>query len=324
MDTINKNNHPTSQDLSRPPFRGGGACTTTIIGLGLIGGSMALALREKGISGKLIGVDINKMYEKRALELGLVDEIMPLQHAIQQSGFIVLAIPVNGCVNILPSVMDLVTEQVVIDVGSTKESIVAVIKDHPKRGRFVATHPMWGTEFSGPDAAVKNAFVGKATVICDKNDSDADAVTFIEQMYQALGMYCIYMNAVAHDIHVAYVSHISHITSFALANTVLEKEKEEDTIFELASGGFESTVRLAKSNAATWVPVFMQNRENVLDVLNEHISQLKKFKSCLEKENFDYLKDLIENANKIKKVLKPPVAVLKAEAEVKVRMRNEE
>lgn len=317
MDTINKNIPPTSQELSRPPFKGGGACVATIIGLGLIGGSMALALREKGIAGKLIGVDINKAYENRALELGLVDEIMPLEDAVQQSDFIVLAIPVNGCVKLLPGIMDLVTNQIVIDVGSTKESIVAAVKGHSRRGRFVATHPMWGTEFSGPDAAVKDAFIGKATVICDKNDSDADAVAFIEQMYQALGMYCIYMNAVAHDIHVAYVSHISHITSFALANTVLEKEKEEDTIFELASGGFESTVRLAKSNAATWVPVFMQNRENVLDVLNEHISQLKKFKACLEKENFNYLKDLIESANKIKKVLKP--SVLKAEKEVEVK-----
>jgi len=144
----------------------------------------------------------------------------------------------------------------------------------------------------------------KATVICNADKVDADALQKVEALYKALGMHIVNMDAIKHDIHVAYVSHISHITSFALANTVLEKEKESDAIFELASGGFESTVRLAKSNAAMWVPIFMQNKENVLDVLNEHISQLKKFKACLEKENFEYLSELIENANGIKRILK--------------------
>ena len=178
------------------------------------------------------------------------------------------------------------------------------IKDHPKRGRFVATHPMWGTEYSGPEAATKGAFRDKATVICNKEENDADALEIVEAAYQAMGMHRVYMNAKDHDVHVAYVSHISHITSFALANTVLEKEREEDAIFELASGGFESTVRLAKSNPDMWVPIFMQNKENILDVLNEHIAQLRKFKACLEKENFEYLKELIENANGIKRILK--------------------
>jgi len=191
-----------------------------------------------------------------------------------------------------------------MDVGSTKARVLDLIADHPKRGRFVATHPMWGTEYSGPEAAVRDAFTGKAVVLCNKEESDADALEIIEKLYRTLGMYLVYMNATDHDVHVAYVSHISHITSFALANTVLEKEKEENAIFELASAGFESTVRLAKSNPAMWVPVFMQNRENVLDVLNEHISQLRKFKACLEKENTEYLQELIENANKIKKIIK--------------------
>jgi prephenate dehydrogenase len=163
---------------------------------------------------------------------------------------------------------------------------------------------MWGTEFSGPAAAVKEAFVDKAVVICNKESSDADALELVERIYKALGMHIIYMMADAHDLHAAYVSHISHITSFALANTVLEKEKEDDAIFELASGGFESTVRLAKSNPAMWVPIFMENRENVLDVLNEHISQLRKFKSCLEKENETWLAELIQNANTITRILK--------------------
>jgi len=211
---------------------------------------------------------------------------------------------VNIAEKLLPSVLDLVDQQVVFDLGSTKEAVAQIASAHAKKGRFVPTHPMWGTEFSGPSAAQSDAFENKATVICNKEQVDADALLTVERLYTTLGMHIVSMNATKHDIHVAYVSHISHITSFALANTVLEKEKESDNIFELASGGFDSTVRLAKSNAATWVPIFMQNKENVLDVLNEHISQLRKFKSCLEKENFEYLSDLIENANGIKRILK--------------------
>jgi len=141
-------------------------------------------------------------------------------------------------------------------------------------------------------------------VICEKELSDAEALEKVEHIYTQLGMHLVYMNAAEHDVHAAYVSHISHITSFALANTVLEKEKEEDAIFELAGGGFESTVRLAKSNPAMWAPIFMQNRENVLDVLNEHISQLRKFKACLEKENYEYLWELMGQANKIRRIIK--------------------
>jgi prephenate dehydrogenase len=168
----------------------------------------------------------------------------------------------------------------------------------------VATHPMWGTEFSGPEAAVHEAFRGRSCVICEKAKSAPDALDSMEKIYRLLGMPLVYMDAQSHDVHAAYVSHISHITSFALANTVLEKEREEDAIFELAGGGFESTVRLAKSSPSMWAPIFMQNRENVLDVLNEHITQLRKFKSCLEKENHTYLRELMENANKIGKILR--------------------
>ncbi len=277
--------------------------TVAIVGVGLIGGSLALAMKEKGIAQKIIGVEANIIHQQKALELGLVDEIKELEEAINEASLIILATPVNAVMQLLPDVLDKIDQQVVIDVGSTKDGILEAVKYHPKRKRFVATHPMWGTEFSGPEAAVKNAFVNKATVICDKGESDKDAVDIVENIYRKLGMHLVYMNGREHDVHVAYVSHISHITSFALANTVLEKEREEDTIFELASAGFESTVRLAKSNPLTWASIFMQNRENVLDVLNEHISQLRKFKACLEKENYEYLEELMVNANKIKKVL---------------------
>jgi prephenate dehydrogenase len=275
-----------------------------IIGIGLIGGSMALALKQKGFADWVVGVDANPEHQKKALDLKLVDEILPLQEALVKSDLIILAIPVNAAEKLLPSLLDQVQLQVLMDVGSTKEGLLKSIEQHPKRGRFVATHPMWGTENSGPTAAVVGAFLDKATVICNKEETDADALALVEKVYETLGMHLVYMQAKAHDVHVAYVSHISHITSFALANTVLEKERGEDNIFELASGGFESTVRLAKSNSDMWVPIFMQNKENILDVLNEHISQLRKFKACLEKENFEYLKELIEQANGIKKILK--------------------
>ena len=275
-----------------------------IVGIGLIGGSLAIQLNEKGLASKLIGVDSNRDHQKKALELGLVDEIMELDQAINNSDVIVLAIPVDAMINLLPSILDKVDKQIIIDLGSTKEQLINVSKEHPKRGRLVASHPMWGTEYSGPQAAVHGAFENTAAIICNANESDKDALEWTKNMFKKIGMHLLEMDAVAHDLHVAYVSHISHITSFALANTVLEKEREEDAIFELASAGFASTVRLAKSNPAMWVPIFMQNRENVLDVLNEHISQLRKFKSCLEKENYEYLQELIENANKIRRIIK--------------------
>src|SRR4029078_9207742 len=274
-----------------------------IVGVGLIGGSLALQLHEKKISSKLIGVETNEFHAQKALELELVDEILPLDEAILASDVVILAIPVDGMVTLLPQVLDKIDDQIVVDLGSTKSQLVDAVKNHPRRGRYVAAHPMWGTEYSGPQAAVKGAFEKVAVAICNAKESDEDAVEWARNMFGKIGMRLLEMDAYAHDLHAAYVSHISHITSFALANTVLEKEKEEGAIFDLASAGFESTVRLAKSNPAMWVPIFKQNRENVLDVLNEHISQLRKFKSCLEKENYDYLLELIQEANKIKGII---------------------
>ncbi len=277
----------------------------TIVGVGLIGGSLALALKNKNIAKHIIGVDNNEANLKKAMELGLIDEALPLEAAIKKSDLIYVAIPVDATIAVMEKIMPLIHDnQIVADAGSTKSALCEMVKQYALSNRFVATHPMWGTEHSGPEAAVDGAFEGKACVICNKENAAADAVETMENIYKKIGMHLVYMDAAAHDLHAAYISHISHITSFALANTVLEKEREDDAIFELASGGFESTVRLAKSNAAMWVPIFKQNKENVLDVLNEHIVQLRKFKSCLEKENFDYLLELIEDANKIKRIIK--------------------
>jgi prephenate dehydrogenase len=279
--------------------------SVTIVGVGLIGGSFSLALKDKGLARNVIGVSRTDGSLEKARELGLIDEALPLAEAVRKSDLVYVAIPVDATVPVMRQIMDVITEtQIVADAGSTKKALCESLDRHPMRKRFVATHPMWGTEYSGPEAAVHDAFTGRTCVICEKDKSDADAVSVIEDLYGQLGMQLVDMDANSHDMHAAYISHISHITSFALANTVLEKEKEEEAIFDLAGGGFESTVRLAKSNPTMWLPIFKQNREHVLDVLNEHIVQLRKFKSCLEKENYDYLRELMENANKIRRILK--------------------
>lgn len=265
---------------------------------------MALRLHEKKLSSALVGVDANAAHAEEALRLELVDEILPLDEAILASEVIILAIPVDQLVGQLPAILDQVTDQIVIDLGSTKSQLVDAVKGHPRRGRYVATHPMWGTEYSGPSAAVHGAFDKKAVILCNTADSDADAVEWTRAMFEKIGMRILEMEAGAHDLHAAYVSHISHITSFALANTVLQKEREDNAIFELASAGFESTVRLAKSNPAMWVPIFLQNKENVLDVLKEHIAQLQRFRESIEQDDAHYLLKLIEEANKIRRIIR--------------------
>ena len=278
--------------------------TVTLVGVGLIGGSFSLALKDHQLAKKVIGVSRSGATAQKALALGFVDEVMSLEEAVKQSDLVYVAIPVDVTLPVMRTILDMIKPgQIVADAGSTKQALCAFLADHPNRNFFVATHPMWGTEYSGPEAAVHDAFRGRSCVICEKEKSDPAALALIEKLYTLLGMSLVYMDAESHDVHAAYVSHISHITSFALANTVLEKEKEENAIFELAGGGFESTVRLAKSSPSMWGPIFMQNRENVLDVLNEHIVQLRKFKSCLEKENYAYLQELMENANKIRRIL---------------------
>lgn len=276
-----------------------------VVGIGLIGGSLALAWKQAGWTSRILGVDRDSGHADTALRLGLVDEIVSLRQAIAEADLIVLSVPVSALTALLAEVLDGIRDtQIVIDVGSTKHRVLQSVKDHRMRPRLVATHPMAGTEYSGPEAARGDLFSGKATVLCDVEQSDADAVETIERMYRALEMRLVYMDSRAHDVHTAYVSHISHISSFALALTTLEKEQQEEAIFQLASGGFESTVRLAKSNPDMWVPIFEQNRSNVLDVLDELIHQLTHMKQLLVQEDYPGFHALIRKANDIRRILK--------------------
>ena len=279
--------------------------TITIVGLGLIGGSMALSLKENNFADTLIGVDDNPLHAAKALELGLVDSVLSLENAVSQSEIIIVATPVNTLTSIMPLILDLLAEsQVVIEVGSTKKPVIDSVTHHKKRQNFVATHPMAGTEFSGPEAAIHHLFDGKMCVFCDVQDSKPELVEIIRKMYvEGLKMKIIFMESNAHDVHTAYISHISHICSFALASTVLAKEKDEESIFNLASTGFESTVRLAKSNPETWIPIFKQNQENIIDVLDEYITTLLKFKGLMISDGYDKLKECLIQANDIKRIL---------------------
>lgn len=277
--------------------------TLTIIGIGLIGGSLAITLKENGFAQHIIGVDKSRDNLDKALRRRLIDEALPLEEAVAQADIVIAATPVDILLEIVPRVLDVAERQVVIELGSTKQAIVEAVCAHPRRGRFVAAHPMAGTEYSGPEAAVPNLFDGKCTVLCDVENSDADALELAERLFRSIPMRLVYLHAAAHDVHTAYVSHISHISSFALALTVLAKEKDEERIFELASGGFSSTVRLAKSSPDMWAPIFRQNRDNVLDVLDEHINQLSRFRSLLIKKDFDTFYQLMEEANAIRKII---------------------
>ncbi|MBC7397188.1 MAG: prephenate dehydrogenase [Bdellovibrionales bacterium] len=275
-----------------------------VIGLGLIGGSLALELKASGNYSEVIGVDESAENCKDALALGLIDRIVSFDEACAGADLMVIATPVSSIKTLLSKILDrLPVNSVVTDVGSTKSSIVEEVRLHSKRKQYVASHPMAGTEFSGPKAAHLGLFAGKAAVICDRESSLESAVQKVESAYLALKMRLIFMESRAHDLHAAYVSHLSHISSFILANTVLDKEKDVDAIFNLASGGFESTVRLAKSSPETWNPIFEQNREFVSEALGAYIERLKLFHESLLKEDFTTTQNYMKQANQIGRVL---------------------
>ncbi|MCF8309040.1 MAG: prephenate dehydrogenase [Bacteroidales bacterium] len=277
--------------------------TIGIIGLGLIGGSLALDLKKKFPGMKIIGVEKDCKLNEKIIKLGLVDEIKMLEEAVSESDLVVLGTPPDVSVRLLDKILALVTDQVVTDVSSVKKPLIEVASKHNSCGRYVATHPMAGTEYSGPEAATNSLFQNKACIICDHQNSDADALELVNSLFSEVEMRIINMDATEHDRHAAYVSHISHISSFALALTVLEKEQSERNIFDLASGGFDSTVRLAKSAASMWQPVFELNRENIIDVIKNYEKQLGKFREAIANGDTETITSLIGSSNKIKKVL---------------------
>jgi prephenate dehydrogenase len=279
--------------------------TVAVIGIGLIGGSLMLDLRKRGFADRIIGVDISIQHKNIALLCGIIDEADTLENAVDKSDIILLCTPVNTNCEMLPGILDRIagTSKVVADMGSTKAGIGQVSRDHPARGRYVAVHPMAGTEYSGPLAAIGKLFDYKTAIICDPELSSPDALDLIRQMLGILNMRLVYMNSIIHDVHVAYVSHISHITSFSLALCVLEKEKREENIMTLAGGGFESTVRLAKSSGDTWAPIFVENSQYIIEVIDTYIEKMKIFRKMISEKDTRGLKDLMEEANKIRKIL---------------------
>ena len=277
-----------------------------IIGLGLIGGSMAVDLRRRGFADEVLGVEADPVNAAAAEKIGLSDRIVSFEECVDEADLVVLAVPVGAAVKMLPQVLDRFAGQkkVVIDVCSTKEQLARAVKYHPERRRYVGTHPMAGTEYSGPWAAMPGLFDGHAGIICDAQESDPKAVRTVECLYETLNMRTIYMDSSSHDVHTAYVSHISHVTSFALALTVLDKEKDEKHIFDLASGGFSSTVRLAKSSPDMWTPILTQNRDNVLHVIDTYIDKMQAFRTAIEEGDEDAIRGLIEESNKIRRIIR--------------------
>ena len=280
-------------------------CTVGVVGLGLIGGSLALDLKRRGFAARTLGVEADSVAAEAAHTIGLVDEVVDLDTCVKEADIIVLAVPVGVAVKLVTRVLDQMKDgQIVIDVCSPKEQICREVQYLPRRGQFVCTHPMAGTEYSGPWAAQPGLFDGRACIFCDSEESSPQALKTIEDMYAVLNMRPLYMRSNQHDVHTAYVSHISHVTSFALALTVLDKEKDEKHIFDLASGGFSSTVRLAKSNADMWVPILTQNHDNVLQVMDTYIEKMQAFRDAVATYDEARIRELIQEANKIKRILR--------------------
>jgi prephenate dehydrogenase len=273
-----------------------------VVGLGLIGGSAALDLRRAGFASRVTGVEANAEHARQALDLGLVDAVAPLAQAVAEAELVVLAVPVTAIAAMLPGVLDIATGTVT-DMGSTKAEIGRAVEGHPQRHRYVAAHPMAGTEHSGPAAAHAGLFAGKVAILCDRERSGVEHLARVEALFTALGMRLTSMGAADHDLHVAYVSHLSHVSSFALATAVLAMEKDAGTIFDFASGGFASTVRLAKSSPAMWGPIFEQNAEHVSAALAAYIAQLREFQHRLSRRDFEGLESLMREANRIRPVL---------------------
>ncbi|AWG25167.1 prephenate dehydrogenase [Flavobacterium kingsejongi] len=274
-----------------------------IIGIGLIGGSIALDIKRLHPNAEIAGIDNREEHLDRALELGLIDCKTTVE-TLNEADWVIVSVPVNTAVKLLPEVLDRIGDQtIVMDVGSTKNPICEAVQNHPKRRNFIAMHPIAGTEFSGPQAAVPGLFQDKTNIICE-----VEKTAFLLQekalsLLVSMGMRIRYMEPKSHDRHIAYVSHLSHISAFMLGKTVIEKEKNERDIFDMAGSGFESTVRLAKSSPAMWTPIFQQNKTQVVETLEEYIANLVHFKELLQNDDYEAIFNEMESVNKIREIL---------------------
>lgn len=274
-----------------------------VIGIGLIGGSMVLDIKALYPEAKIYGIESNENHLKESITLGLIDAKSTFEE-LHTADFVIVSVPVDISLVVLPKVLDAVGENtIVFDVGSTKTPICEVVSNHPKRRNFLAAHPIAGTEFSGPSAAIRGLFQGKTNIICEVEKTTFKLQEKAVQLFTTIGMRIRYMDPVSHDKHIAYVSHLSHISSFMLGKTVINKEKDEQDIFDMAGSGFESTVRLAKSSPAMWTPIFRQNKKQVVKTLEEYISNLSKFKELLENDDFEAIFNEMQSVNRIKEIL---------------------
>ena len=274
-----------------------------VVGIGLIGGSMALDLKDLDPSHEIIGVDTNESHLDEALSLGIIDRKASLD-TLNEANRVILSIPVKDSLHLLPQLIDQLHEDALLwDVGSTKEQLCKVVENHPKRNQYLAAHPIAGTEFSGPKAAQKGLFSGKPQILCEAKSTRADLLIWAKTAFRQMGMYLRFMDPKEHDRHMACVSHLSHISSFMLGKTVLEQEADEQNIFDLAGSGFESTVRLAKSSPDMWTPIFEQNKTNVIDILNDYIQNLENFKRKLQEDQFEDLHQQMKNTNQLTTIL---------------------
>ncbi|UGU17028.1 prephenate dehydrogenase [Sinomicrobium kalidii] len=275
-----------------------------VIGLGLIGGSFALDIKSVYEDVEVYGIDTDEEHLSQALDLGLIDKKAQPKD-LEKADTVIVAVPVSTSMKLLPGILDVVRDDtVVFDVGSTKSLICEVVADHPKRRNFLAAHPIAGTEFSGPSAALKGLYKNKVNIICEVEKTAFKLQEKVLKLFTDIGMRIRYMDPASHDRHIAYVSHLSHISSFMLGKTVIEKEKNERDIFDMAGSGFESTVRLAKSSPAMWAPIFEQNKANVIETLEEYIANLQQFKELMQKGDFNAIYNEMENTNRIKEILK--------------------
>ena len=274
-----------------------------IIGLGLMGGSFALDVKSVISNSIIYGIDSSDLNLSNALELGLIDQAISYNDLFKMD-LVLIAIPVSHSLTVTPMVLDKINDDaLVFDVGSTKETICEVLKNHPKRSNFLAAHPMAGTEFSGPKAAHKGLYLGKTNILCEFEKTDLKLRELALYIFDKLNMEIIYMDPKSHDVHIAYVSHLSHISSFMLGKTVIEKEKNEKNIFDLAGSGFESTVRLAKSLPETWTPIFLQNKNNLIIAIEEYVSNLNDLKKIIQNNDEQKLSSILNDTNRIKEIL---------------------